>query len=82
MLHSEVTYKNHPVRAGLLATAGRGTGCELRLQGCDPDRAEERARSLSFRVLQAASNKPHGLRECFLMDGDGYVWVPSVVSEK
>jgi hypothetical protein len=27
-------------------------------------------------VLAASADKPHGLRECFLADPDGYVWVP------
>ena len=29
-------------------------------------------------VLQEATDKPHGLREAYLYDPDGYVWVPSV----
>jgi catechol 2,3-dioxygenase-like lactoylglutathione lyase family enzyme len=79
MLHSEDTYSEHPIRADLRATIARGTGCELRLQNCDPDQAEARARLRNGRVMEPTKNKPHGLRECFLVDGDGYVWVPSIL---
>ena len=82
MLHSEATYSAHPMGTGLRATATRGTGCELRLQNCDPDIAEERARGRNAKVMQATVDRPHGLRECFLVDGDGYVWVPSITSRR
>jgi hypothetical protein len=26
--------------------------------------------------LAASEDKPHGLRECYLLDPEGYVWVP------
>lgn len=58
----------------------RGGGVELRLYGIDPDAAEARARARGDRVLAASSDKPHGLRECYLVDPDGYVWVPGVPS--
>jgi len=29
-------------------------------------------------VLHAANDQAHGLREAFIVDDDGYVWVPSV----
>ena len=64
----------------LLALTGdgaiRGAGAELRLYGLDPDAAEARARARGDAVLAASADKPHGLRECFLVDPDGYVWVP------
>mgnify|MGYP001950570139 CR=1 FL=1 len=28
-------------------------------------------------VLAGSLDKPHGLRECFIVDPEGYVWVPS-----
>ncbi|MGR3983992.1 MAG: glyoxalase, partial [Gammaproteobacteria bacterium] len=43
-----------------------------------PDAAEKRARAGGYEVLQASADKPHGLRECFLLDPDGYCWVPSM----
>jgi len=62
------------------ATDSRGSGVELRLYGIDPDAAEARARARGDRVLAGSSDKPHGLRECYLVDPDGYVWVPGVPS--
>ncbi len=43
-----------------------------------PDEAEAAARRLGFTVLQGAMDKPHGLREAFLIDADGYLWVADV----
>ena len=64
---------------GLLAdNSGRGAGVELRLHGCNPDQAEAAARRLGFTVLAPAADKPHGLREAYLLDGDGYIWVADV----
>ena len=78
MLHADHTYDQHAVK-GLLANATqRGAGVELRLHGCDPDQAELIARRLGFKVIAGAATKSHGLREAFLMDADGYVWVPDV----
>jgi len=54
----------------------RGAGIELRLYGTDPDAAEGRAREAGAIVLAGAIDKPHGLREAYILDGDGYVWVP------
>ena len=78
MLHAWHTYDAHPLHATLVGEAPRGVGAELRLHGCDPDAAESRARALGYRVVQATADKPHGLRECFLLDADGYLWVPDV----
>jgi len=78
MLHADHTYGDHP----LLALTGdgqvRGAGAELRLYGVDPDAAEARARVRGDHVLAPTADKPHGLRECFLADPDGYIWVPGV----
>jgi hypothetical protein len=48
------------------------------LHGRDPDEAESMARRLGFAVLAGAVNKPHGLREAYLVDPDGYLWVPDI----
>ena len=56
----------------------RGQGLELRLYGVDPDRAEAIARQRGALVLSGALDKEHGLREAYIVDDDGYVWVPSV----
>src|SRR5205814_567229 len=78
MFHADHTYDRHPLRAAAAAVARRGAGVELRLHGCDPDRAEAAARRLGFDVLASAADKPHGVREAFLSDADGYIWVPDL----
>ena len=79
MLHADHTYDEHAMQKAITGVDQRGAGLELRLHGCDPDRAEVAARRLGFEVLAAATDKEaHGLREAFLIDPDGYVWVPDV----
>lgn len=78
LVHADKTYAHHPMADMVGGGAARGAGCEIRLQGCDPDGAEECARDLGFTVIAATADRPHGLREAFLQDPDGYVWVPSV----
>jgi catechol 2,3-dioxygenase-like lactoylglutathione lyase family enzyme len=76
MLHAWHTYDAHPLHPLLAADAPACAGPELRLHGRDPDRAERVAREMGYEVVQASADKPHGLRECFVRDGDGYLWVP------
>ena len=76
-LHTDATYAAHPLYE-LLPPPPRGLGVELRLYEVDPEQAESRARECGFTVLQSTADKPHGLRECFILDADGYCWVPSV----
>jgi catechol 2,3-dioxygenase-like lactoylglutathione lyase family enzyme len=78
MLHADHTYSDHPLRGSLRADLARGLGVELRLHGCNPDAAETKARAMGEVVLAGAMDKPHGLREAYLVDPDGYVWVPDV----
>ncbi|MGQ4806882.1 hypothetical protein NKDENANG_00219 [Candidatus Entotheonellaceae bacterium PAL068K] len=78
MLHADHTYLDHPLHESLGSDRTRGIGAELRLHGCDPDQAEAAARRLGFTVLASATDKPHGLREVYLIDADGYLWVPDV----
>jgi len=80
MLHADHTYSDHPLKGSLTAELARGIGIELRLHGCDPDAAEARARERGETVLAGAMDKPHGLREAFLIDPDGYLWVPDVAT--
>ena len=76
-LHADSTYASHPLSTHLPEAGLRGAGVELRLYQVDPDRAERRARKGGYEILQSTADKPHGLRECFLLDPDGYCWVPS-----
>jgi catechol 2,3-dioxygenase-like lactoylglutathione lyase family enzyme len=78
MLHADHTYRDHPLHGSLTGELARGIGVELRVYGRDPDEAEATARRLGYDVLAGAMDKPHGLREAFLIDADGYLWVPGV----
>ena len=80
MLHTDHTYQGHPMSGALTGDIPRGVGVELRLHGCDPDKAAAQAQRLGFTVLAPPADKPHGLREAFIVDADGYVWVPDVHS--
>lgn len=76
MLHADHTYDRHPLRGLVSGLVGRGAGVELRLHGVDPDAVERRARAAGHTVLAGAVDKPHGLREAYVLDPDGYCWVP------
>ena len=81
LVHAEHTYMDDggvagPFLARCRAADRRGAGVELRLYGIDPDAAETRARARGDQVLAPSADKPHGLRECYIVDPDGYVWVP------
>lgn len=78
MLHSDRSYRNHPLSGVAMASEGRGAGAELRLYGRDPDSAEAVARELGGVILAGAADKPHGVREAYILDPDGYCWVPTV----
>ena len=76
MVHADHTYDNNPLNILLTMNQPRGGLVELRLHGCDPDRAEKHAGQRGYQVIQEASDKPHGLREAYLRDAEGYLWVP------
>lgn len=78
MLHADHTYQDHSMQQELATLEKRGQGLELRLHGCDPDKAVAAARELNFNVLAGATDKPHGLREAYIRDSDGYIWVPDI----
>jgi GNAT superfamily N-acetyltransferase/uncharacterized glyoxalase superfamily protein PhnB len=78
MFHADETYRSNALYGSLAVGEARGVGVELRAYGLDPDAAEGRARAAGFTVLAGALDKPHGLRECMIMDDEGFVWVPSV----
>jgi catechol 2,3-dioxygenase-like lactoylglutathione lyase family enzyme len=78
MLHADHTYDKHPMGGTVESGSLRGAGAELRLHGRDPDAAETAAREMELEVLSPATDKGHGLREAYIRDADGYVWVPDV----
>lgn len=77
MLHADHSFADHPLLALTGDGAQRGAGVELRLYEADPDACEARARATGAEVLAACRDKPHGLRECVILDPEGYAWVPS-----
>lgn len=76
-LHSDGTYSANPYQSMLPENPPRGAGAELRLYDTDPDAACQSAADNGGTVLQPATDKPHGLREAYILDRDGYCWVPS-----
>jgi len=81
MLHADHTYEGHPWSERLAGEWRRGLGAELRLFGVDPDAAVARARQAGAVVLLPATDKPHGWREAWLEDPDGYVWAVGVATK-
>jgi catechol 2,3-dioxygenase-like lactoylglutathione lyase family enzyme len=78
-LHSDATYGANPLLGLLPELEARGAGVELRLYDSDPDAAVSLARRLEgATILQEPTDKPHGLREAYILCPDGYAWVPSL----
>ena len=78
MVHADHTFDKHPLVGFAANVKGRGAGAEFCLHGIDPDKTEVNARTQGYTVLASALNKPHGLREAYILDPDGYCWVPDV----
>lgn len=76
-LHSDGTYHSNPLLGLLPENPPRGAGIELRLYDSDPDRSVRNAEAYGATILQTPTDKPHGLREAYILDEDGYAWVPS-----
>ena len=79
-LHADHTYHSNPLPSLLPQEGVRGAGVELRLYDIDPDECELRASKLDFVILKNSEDRPHGLRECYILDNDGYCWVPSRIT--
>ncbi len=77
MFHIPESYRGNALYGTLITDAPRGVGIELRCYHVDPDAAEARARAAGYVVLAGCLDKPHGLRECMILDDDGFVWIPS-----
>lgn len=76
-IHSDGTYHANPLLGLVPDNPPRGAGIEIRLYDSDPDAAAARAEAVGATILQAPSDKPHGLREAYILCGNGYAWVPS-----
>jgi catechol 2,3-dioxygenase-like lactoylglutathione lyase family enzyme len=78
MLHADGTYHSNPLLSLISESGARGGGVELRLYYVDPDAAVKRAREKDYVVLMEPADKPHGMREAYILDPDGYCWVVSM----
>ena len=84
-LHADATYHANPLPSLLpepgagAGVGARGAGAEFLVFDMDPDAAARRAEVAGWYVLQPPTDKPHGLRECYLLDLEGYCWVPGSV---
>ena len=76
-LHADATYHSNPLLGLLPETPPRGAGIEIRLYDTDPDQATDRATAFGGLILQTPTDKPHGLREAYILCENGYAWVPS-----
>lgn len=77
MLHSDATYASHPIHAMIPETPPRGGGITIHLFNSDPDRACANCKNVEAVIMAEPQDKPHGLREAFIADHDGYIWAPS-----
>lgn len=76
-LHSDGTYHANPFLGLLPEQPPRGAGIEIRLYDTDPDGAVAKAQEKGAMILQEPTDKPHGLREAYILCDNGYAWVPS-----
>lgn len=76
-IHSDGTYHSNPLLGLLPENPPRGGGIEIRLYDTDPDQATALAETAGATVLQPPTDKPHGLREAYILCENGYAWVPS-----
>lgn len=76
-LHSDGTYHSNPLLGLLPENPPRGAGIEIHLYDTDPDAAVARAAVHGATILQDPTDKPHGLREAYILCENGYAWVAS-----
>lgn len=76
-LHSDGTYHSNPLLSLVPENPPRGAGVEIHLFDTDPDDVFERASAQDAVILQPPTDKPHGLRECYILSEDGYAFVAS-----
>lgn len=76
-VHADHTYGENPLLGLVPETGPRGGGAEFRLYCTDPDEAAKKAEETGAYILQPPANKPHGLRETYILCENGYAWVAS-----
>ena len=76
-LHSDGTYHSNPLLGLLPESPPRGAGVEIRLYESDPEAVCAKAEAAGGMILQGPTDKPHGLREAYVLCENGYAWVAS-----
>lgn len=76
-LHSDATYHSNPLLGLLPENPPRGAGIEIRLYDSDPEEVCAVAEAAGGTILQGPTDKPHGLREAYVLCENGYAWVAS-----
>ena len=76
-LHSDGTYHSNPLLSLLPESPPRGTGVEIRLYESDPEEVCAKAEAAGGMILQGPTDKPHGLKEAYVLCENGYAWVAS-----
>jgi len=76
-IHSDGTYHSNPLLSLVPENPPRGAGVEIHFYDTDPDVAYERATAQDAVILHPPTDKPHGLRECYILSEDGYAFVAS-----
>jgi predicted enzyme related to lactoylglutathione lyase len=77
-MHADPTFAIHPLHGLLPEGTPRGAGVQLYLFGIDPDAAVARAEAGGGTVIEAARDKPHGLREATILSPEGYAFSPAI----
>ena len=57
--HADLTYDKHPLKGFIIIKNKRGKVIELRLLGCNPDKAEMRAIKYEFKVIIKKNTNCH-----------------------
>jgi len=76
-VHSDGTYHANPLLSLLPENPPRGAGVEIHFYDTDPDAACARAEAQGAMILQPPTDKPHGVRECYILSEDGYACIAS-----
>ena len=74
MLHRDSTYETHPWHGELAAGTPARPRCGAAAVRRRPGPAGGTAEAAGGTIVADAADKPHGWREAFLADPDGYVW--------
>tara|TARA_R110000787_G_scaffold64688_6_gene145946 strand:+ start:7217 stop:7669 length:453 start_codon:yes stop_codon:yes gene_type:complete len=76
-LHSDGTYHSNPLLGLLPENPPRGAGIEIRLYESDPEDVCTKVEAAGGTILQGPTDKPHGLKEAYVLCENGYAWVAS-----